>query len=157
MKYLTLSALAVATNAAASDHWAVIVAGSNGFYNYRHQTDTCHAYQIMKDNGIPEDHIIHLSYDDVANSYSNPFRGKLFNKPTASGTPGKDVYAGCNIDYSGSKTTAKNVLGVLVGDAATTGGPVLKSDENSEVFFYFADHGAPGLIAMPTGGYLYAD
>jgi Peptidase C13 family len=33
----------------------------------------------------------------------------------------------------------------------------LKSDENSKVFFFFADHGAPGLVAMPTGPYLYAD
>ena len=67
-KYLQLSAMAALTQAAASDHWAVIVAGSNGFYNYRHQSDTCHAYQVMKKNGIPEDQIIHLSYDDVAGS-----------------------------------------------------------------------------------------
>lgn len=33
----------------------------------------------------------------------------------------------------------------------------MKSDANSKVFFYFADHGAPGLVAMPVGGYLYAD
>jgi len=157
-KYLALSAMAAVAQAenAASDHWAVIVAGSNGFYNYRHQADTCHAYQVMKKNGIPEDQIIHLSYDDVAKSGSNPFPGKLFNKPTAAGTPGVDVNEGCKIDYSGSKTTAANVLKVLKGDTSA-GGPVLKSNENSKVFFYFADHGAPGLIAMPTGGYLYAD
>ena len=156
-QYLALSAMAASAAAASSDHWAVIVAGSNGFYNYRHQADTCHAYQIMKDNGIPEDQIIHLSYDDVANSSQNPFPGQLFNKPTPAGTAGKDVYAGCKIDYKGSKTTAKNVINVLKGDAAAAGGPVLKSDANSKVFFYFADHGAPGLVAMPTGGYLYAD
>jgi glycosylphosphatidylinositol transamidase (GPIT) subunit GPI8 len=39
----------------ASDHWAVIVAGSNTYSNYRHQADAFHAYQIMKKNGIPED------------------------------------------------------------------------------------------------------
>jgi legumain len=158
-KYLALSAMAAVAQAenAASDHWAVIVAGSNGFGNYRHQADTCHAYQIMKKNGIPENQIIHLSYDDVANSTQNPFKGQLFNKPTPAGTPGEDVYAGCKIDYRGAKTTAANVINVLKGDAAAAGGPVLKSNENSKVFFYFADHGAPGLIAMPVGGYLYAD
>ena len=156
-RYLALSAIAATAQAAASDHWAVIVAGSNGFYNYRHQADTCHAYQIMKDNGIPEDQIIHLSYDDVANSRQNPFPGQLFNKPTKSGVKGKDVYAGCKIDYKGRQTTAANVVNVLKGDAAAANGPVLKSDANSKVFFYFADHGAPGLVAMPTGGYLYAD
>lgn len=27
----------------------------------------------------------------------------------------------------------------------------LKSDSNSKIFFYYADHGAPGLVAMPVG------
>jgi legumain len=110
----------------------------------------------MIKNGVPADQIIHLAYDDIANSGSNPFPGQIFNKPTAAGTPGDDVYAGCAIDYKGSQTTAANVIKVLQGDASA-GGKVLKSDENSKVFFYFADHGAPGLVAMPVGGYLYAD
>jgi legumain len=62
-QYLALSAIAATASAAdTSDHWAVIVAGSNQFYNYRHQSDTCHAFQIMKNNGIPEDQIIHPSF-----------------------------------------------------------------------------------------------
>ena len=64
------------------DHWAVIVAGSKGFSNYRHQADTCHAYQILKKNGVPENQIIHINYNDVANNFQNPIKGKLFNKPT---------------------------------------------------------------------------
>ena len=155
-KYLALSALAATTQATASNHWAVIVAGSNGYWNYRHQSDTCHAYQILKANGYQDDHIIHLAFDDIASDPSNPFPGQIFNKPTAAGTPGVDVYKNCKIDYKGNTVTADNVLKVLKGDK-TASGPVLGSDENSEVFFYFADHGAPGLIAMPVGNYLYAD
>lgn len=130
-----------------SDHWAVIVAGSNGFWNYRHQADVCHAYHIMKDNGIPEEQIILLSYDDVASATQNPFPGKLFNKPD-----GEDVYAGCNIDYKGKDVTPTTFLDVIKG---TGKGKVLKSDKNSKVFINFADHGAPGLIAFPSGQ-LYA-
>jgi legumain len=154
-KYLT-AALVAGASAAASDHWAVIVAGSNGFYNYRHQADTCHAYQILKSQGIPENQIIHMSYDDVANDSENPFPGQLFNKPTASGVPGVDVNKGCKIDYKGETVTPANLIKVLEGDK-TAGGPVLGSDENSKVFFYFADHGGVGLLGMPAGGYLYAD
>ena len=154
-KILSAAAMA-AVSATASDHWAVIVAGSNTFGNYRHQADTCHAYQIMKKHGIPESQIIHLAYDDIANNSQNPFKGQIFNKPTAAGTPGVDVYAGCKIDYKGSNTTAANVIKVLTGDTSAPG-PVLKSNANSRIFFYFADHGAPGLVAMPVGGYLYAD
>jgi len=151
---LAIAALLGYVTAANSDHWAVIVAGSNGFWNYRHQADACHSYQIMKKNGIPESQIIMMSYDDVANDGENPFPGKLFNKPD-----GEDVYAGCNIDYRGADVTPENFLNILKGNAAAVkggNGKVLRSNENSRVFINFADHGAPGLIAFPSE-YLYAN
>lgn len=95
-----------------------------------------------------------MSYDDVAHDPENPFPGKLFNKPD-----GPDVYEGCNIDYKGRSVTPKNFLSILKGDASgVTGGngKVLKTNENSKVFVYFTDHGAPGLIAFPHE-YLYAN
>ncbi|XP_060037354.1 legumain [Erinaceus europaeus] len=49
-------------------HWVVIVAGSNGWYNYRHQADACHAYQIVHRNGIPDEQIVVMMYDDIAHS-----------------------------------------------------------------------------------------
>merc|ERR1719316_2485074 len=89
--------------------WAVLVAGSFGYSNYRHQADVCHAYQVVKSHGIKEENIIVMAYDDIAfhnsSGYVNPFPGQLFNKPTAAGTPGKDVYAGCKIDYKGDDVT----------------------------------------------------
>ena len=155
-KTTAIAALIASAAASSSDHWAVLVAGSRTYMNYRHQADICHAYQIAKANGIPEDQIIQIAYDDIANSSSNPFPGKIFNKPTEAGTPGVDVYEGCNIDYKGNEATADTVLKVLKGDTSV-GGKVLKSNKDSKVFFYFADHGAPGLVAMPVGGSLYAD
>jgi glycosylphosphatidylinositol transamidase (GPIT) subunit GPI8 len=47
-------------------NWAVLVAGSKGWYNYRHQADVCHAYQILHKNGIPDTNIIVMMYDDIA-------------------------------------------------------------------------------------------
>lgn len=67
-KTLSLMALAGLSQASSSDHWAVLVAGSNTYSNYRHQADICHAYQIMLENGIPEDQIIVMAYDDIANN-----------------------------------------------------------------------------------------
>jgi legumain len=151
-----MAALISSVAASSSDHWAVLVAGSNTYMNYRHQADVCHAYQIAKANGIPEDQIIQIAYDDIADSRSNPFPGKIFNKPTEAGTPGVDVYEGCNIDYKGSEATPETVLKVLKGDTSA-GGKVLKSNKDSKIFFYFADHGAPGLVGMPVGPYLYAN
>lgn len=47
-------------------NFAVLVAGSNGYYNYRHQADVCHAYQILHKNGIPDSNIVVMMYDDIA-------------------------------------------------------------------------------------------
>ena len=33
--------------------WVVLVAGSSGYYNYRHQADVCHAYQVVHSHGVP--------------------------------------------------------------------------------------------------------
>ena len=57
---------AVGTFAKNGQNWAVLVAGSNGWYNYRHQADVCHAYQILHKNGIPDSNIIVMMYDDLA-------------------------------------------------------------------------------------------
>jgi legumain len=71
--------------------WALLVAGSKDFYNYRHQVQTkllaiinacsnvpcsknwlqadiCHAYQLLRNNGIPDENIIVMMFDDIANS-----------------------------------------------------------------------------------------
>jgi len=107
-------------------------------------------YQLLIEKGFEPDHIITLSYDDVAHDSKNPFPGKLFNKPTSGA--GKDVYAGCKIDYKGSKCTAQQFLNVLTGQGS---GKVLKSTSEDHVFVSFYDHGGVGLIAFPTGGSLH--
>jgi legumain len=134
-------------------HWAVLIAGSNGFWNYRHQSDTCHAYQILIKNGMPASRIITFAYDDIANSDSNPFPGKVFNKPDPTGN-GVDVYTDCKLDYTGSEVTPEIFLNVLKGDVKANKGKgtgrVLQSTAEDKVFVYFTDHGATGLIAFPT-------
>lgn len=139
-------------------NWAVIMAGSNTYGNYRHQADACHAYQIMKRNGIPENNIIVLAYDDIANSNENPFPGIEYNKPTAKGVAGVDVYKGCKIHYRGENVTGENFVKVLEGDASAPG-PVLKSTKDDRVFVYWTDHGGVGILGVPNnakGGFIHA-
>lgn len=130
-------------------HWVVIVAGSNGWYNYRHQADACHAYQIVHRNGIPDEQIIVMMYDDIANSEDNPTPGVVINRPN-----GTDVYKGVLKDYTGEDVTPQNFLAVLRGDAEAVrgkgSGKVLKSGPQDHVFVYFTDHGATGLLAFPN-------
>lgn len=53
---------------ASAANYAVLVAGSSGYANYRHQSDVCHAYQILHKNGIPDSNIVVMMYDDIAHS-----------------------------------------------------------------------------------------
>jgi legumain len=139
-------------------NWAVLVAGSDGFYNYRHQSDVFHAYQALLAKGMDPDKIIVLAYDDIVRDPSNPFPGKIFNKPTYK-DPGVDVYAGVKIDYKGSSVTPKIFEAVLTGDTAAVAGKgsgkVLNTTSADNIFIFFSDHGAVGIIAFPNE-YLYA-
>jgi legumain len=144
----------MALGASAAENYAVLVAGSSGYYNYRHQADVCHAYQVVLAHGIPAENIITMAYDDIANNSQNPFPGQMFNKPTAAGTAGQDVYAGCKIDYSGSDVNSANFKSVLTGTAT---GKNLKSTSEDNVFIFFSDHGGAGLICFPSDDLHKAD
>ncbi|KAK9907315.1 hypothetical protein WJX75_001305 [Coccomyxa subellipsoidea] len=138
------------------DVWALLIAGSAGWGNYRHQADVLHAYQILKRGGVKEENIIVMMQDDIAHNYMNPHPGKVFNKPN-----GPDVYKGVPLDYTGEAVNARNFLQVLAGKKAPkvigSSGKILKSGPNDRVFVYYADHGAPGILGMPNGPFLYAD
>ncbi|KAM9842618.1 legumain isoform 1-T2 [Aulostomus maculatus] len=129
-------------------NWVLIVAGSNGWYNYRHQADACHAYQIVHKNGIPDEQIVVMMFDDLAHDEQNPTPGIIINRPN-----GTDVYKGVPKDYTGDDVSPGNFLAVLTGDSSKVkggSGKVLKSGPNDHVFVYFTDHGAPGILAFPN-------
>merc|ERR1719487_346014 len=150
---LAACALALVACVQAQQNWAVLVAGSNGYYNYRHQSDVCHAYQIFKKNGVPDSNIIVFMYDDIANSAQNPNKGSIINTDG-----GPNVYTGVPKDYTGATVTPQNFLNVLMGKDMTGigSGKTLKSGPKDRVFIFFSDHGAPGLIAFPGYKMLYA-
>lgn len=150
---LALCGLAVA-DGEDGNTWAVLIAGSNTYMNYRHQADVCDAYGMLsKLGGIPDERIIVLMADDIANNAENPIKGNIINVPH-----GKNVYPGVPKDYTGKSVNKHTFLNVLKGNDTATGmNKVLKSTENDNVFVYYADHGATGLVAMPFGDELYAD
>lgn len=148
----SLLTTAVIANGESSEKniWALIVAGSNGWYNYRHQADVCHAYQVLHNHGIPDERIVVMMYDDIAQNQENPTPGKIINHPL-----GNDVYQGVPRDYVGEDVTPENFLRILQGDEegmnGIGSGKVIKSGPNDHVFVNFVDHGAQGLLAFPNG------
>ncbi|XP_058739479.1 vacuolar-processing enzyme-like [Vicia villosa] len=136
-----------------STKWALLVAGSRGYDNYRHQADVCHAYQILKNGGLKDENIIVFMYDDIAFNPENPRQGILINHPN-----GSDVYHGVPKDYVGDDGNERNFFAVLSGNKTAVkggSGKVLNSGPNDTIFIYYADHGTTGLVGLPDGGILF--
>ena len=130
-----------------SARWAILYAGSNGFYNYRHQADISNMYIQLKNRGFDDDHIIQCQYDDIAQSASNPFKGQIFHT-----LEHVNIYPGAStIDYSGKKVTAQQFYDILTG---------LPSTADDYIYIYYDNHGGPGILGVPdgvSGGYIKAD
>uniref|UniRef100_A0A0N5A156 legumain n=1 Tax=Parastrongyloides trichosuri TaxID=131310 RepID=A0A0N5A156_PARTI len=129
----------------------LLIAGSAGWENYRHQADIGHAYKVLIERNLPAENIVVFAYDDIANNQMNPFPGKIYNHPSLK----EDVYAGLKIDYKGDDVNEKNFLCALSGDKeclkGVGTGRVVESCKDDDVFVYYADHGAYGLLGLPNG------
>ncbi|XP_005105795.1 legumain-like [Aplysia californica] len=114
------------------------------------QAVSCHAYHTMRNNSIPPENIVHMSYDDVAHSPDNPFPGNLVNTPE-----GPNLYPGCEIDYRKEEVKPEVFLKVLTGDKEGVkkligrDGKVIDSSPDDNVFVTMVGHGVPGVFSFP--------
>jgi ABC-type branched-subunit amino acid transport system substrate-binding protein len=125
------------------DFQAVIVGPSRGWINYRHQADALTVYTLLRENGVADDHIILMTYDDIPTVPENPLRGDIHNIPK-----GKNIRSGVYVDYSGSQVTVATLKNVLTGTKTAITSHVLESNASTDVFVYIASHGTPGGIAF---------
>ena len=130
---------------ASADNWAVIIGGSDGYGNYRHQANIAHQYHQYLDYGVKPEHIIVFDWDDAARSERNPFPGKLYNLP---GDDARDYYEGLVIDYRQDEITKQAVFNCLLGIEDGSGKKVLKSTSEDRVFINYYDHGSPNYICL---------
>jgi ABC-type branched-subunit amino acid transport system substrate-binding protein/glycosylphosphatidylinositol transamidase (GPIT) subunit GPI8 len=128
---------------AKKDFLAVIVGPSSGWKNYRHQADALTVYTLLRENGVADDQIILMTYDDIPTAPENPLRGDIHNIPK-----GKNIRTGAELDYSGSQVTAATLKNVLTGTKSASTPVVLESNASTDVFVYIASHGTPGAIAF---------
>lgn len=126
---------------ARKDLWAVIAATSSGLGDYRHQADALNMYWLLRFNGVRDDRIILMLADDIADDAGNTSRGVVRDQ-----VGGADLRADARIDYSGEDITARSVKNVLLGKTGAQGGPVLRSDAESDVLVYVAGNGGDGDV-----------
>ncbi|XP_026410878.1 vacuolar-processing enzyme alpha-isozyme-like [Papaver somniferum] len=137
--------------------WALLVAGSQGYINYRHQADICNAYQLLRGGGLQDENIVTIMYDDVAYHQINPRPGTLINSSS-----GIDVYNGVPRDYVGETVNVDNLLDVFLARnqialAAEGSGKMIDSGPEDTIFIYILGHGAPQKLFMPNGEVLDAE
>ena len=150
MKLAIVFLLCSVACAAGGKNWALLFTGAFGWFNYSVDSNLCHAYQVLHKAGVPDERIVVVMYDDIADNPQNPFPGKLFNNYNHT-----DVYKGAPMDYTHKEVTVDLVLAVLTGDKAKvkklTGreGKVIDSGPDDNVFVAVSDHGGPGTLLFP--------
>lgn len=125
-----------------TDTWAVIGALSSGFSNYRHQADALQQYQLLRANGVADDHIVLILADDIVADSNNSLTGQVRNEPS-----GEDVYAGVKIDY-GISVTPTDIQNILQGLVTATTPKVISPTASSNVYIYLAGHGGTAGIPL---------
>lgn len=123
-------------------NWAVLVATSTGWENYRHQSDVLAIYQTLKSSGFDDDHIILIAEDDIAFNNSNPEQGVIRVTPG-----GANVYNGVMVDYRLSDLSPEGFAAILTGEPSRETPVVLESTENDNVFLFWSGHGVPGAMS----------
>ena len=128
--------------------WAVIISTTSGWENYRHQSDACAFYDMLKQNGVGDDRILFYITDDLPWLRINPLRGDIHHE-----IKGKNLRRNAFIDYSGQKVTVKNLENVLLGNKTESTPVVLGSDDKSSVFIYIVGHGSDeGAVLFEEAG-----
>lgn len=118
------------------DNYAVIVAASTGWSNYRHQADALIMYQALKFQGFDDDHIIFIMEDDIAHHEKNPTPGEVRISPD-----GINIYYDIKADYRTSSLYPADIQNILTGVKTARTPTVLETTENDNVFFFWSGHG----------------
>lgn len=121
------------------EFWAVIGGLSRSWENYRHQADALTMYQQVRSQGVPDDHIILLVYDDIPTDARNKKPGEVYHTPS-----NEEVRKEAFPDLTGEQVNKRMFLDILTGTGSQAGDPLLKSDENATVLIYLSSHGSPG-------------
>ena len=130
------STTAAITYPALTDQYAVLVQGSNGWMNYRHEADVLNIYQMLKAGGYDDDHIILVSADECANAPENSDKGAVRTDPD-----GKNLREGVVVDYKNADLSPQDIVNILKGVKTDKTPVVLPVDAGQNVLLFWSGHG----------------
>ena len=123
------------------DRWALLIAASKGWANYRFQSDVFAMYQLLRQHGYQDDHIVLICEDDVARHINNPHQGEL-----RINDDGASVYDAAAIDYRLNEITPSDIGNILQGKCSERLSKVLSPDADDNIFIFWSSHGSPGYM-----------
>lgn len=121
------------------ENYALVIAASNAWANYRHQADALNMYQILKASGYDDDHIILILEDDIANNRLNPQYGVVKVR-----MDGENLYQGIELDYKLADLFPQDIVSILSGQRSERLPRVIRATENDNVLVFWSGHGTPG-------------
>lgn len=134
---------------AADKRWALLIAGSTGWANYRFQADVFAMYQILRRHGYDDDHIVLIAEDDVANHPNNPQPATLRVSEN-----GDNLYVPAAIDYHPSRLQPDDIGNILQGKASERLPHVINADDDDNIFIFWSGHGSVGSLDFGGNSYV---
>jgi ABC-type branched-subunit amino acid transport system substrate-binding protein len=118
------------------DNYAVLVAASEGWKNYRHQADVLGFYHYLKGEGYDDDHIILIMADDIAYNERNPLQGVVRREVS-----GNNLYEDVVIDYKLGDLSLGDLKQILTSEPSDVYPVTLGSSKSDNVLFFWSGHG----------------
>lgn len=131
---------------------AVLICGSEGWYNYRHQADILYVYNTLKKNHYSDNEIILIMRDDIAYHPKNPYPGVIRISPDS-----ENLYKDVVIDYRADTISTQDIVDILVGNKSERLSTVLESTETDNVLLYWTGHGKEKSFSWLETGDKFTD
>lgn len=124
------------------NNWALLIATSEGWNNYRHQADVLNMYQILKRNGFDDRHIVLIQADDIATNSNNPTPGYV-----SVGIDGENLYEQVVTDYHIADLNPEDLAAILTGERSERLPEVIEADRQDNVLIFWSGHGVEGQLS----------
>lgn len=133
------------------NQWAVLVAGSSDWSDYRHQADVLMVYNMLKKNGYPDDHIILVMEDNLLTHPDNIHPGEV------RGYNGENLYMDVEVDYKASQLEAEDIARIVMGIKTDKLDKVIEADADDNILIYWAGNGTDTELLLGNNGFSHDD
>lgn len=116
--------------------WALLVAGSHGWENHRHQADVLAQYRLLRSRGVSDERIVLVAAGDLAYDDHNPKPGTVRQV-----VGGENLARDVEVDYRPDQLSARDLTRIITGKRSRTIPHAIRSRRHDNVYVFLAGHG----------------